>query len=75
MRLKMSKQIQDAYRVATTRAPASKSPCGMFRNIRPDDFARLGISWSGGKVVGLPHGELMPYGVSVADWVVEEGRR
>lgn len=70
----MTKQIQEAYIVSGMHTPASKASHGMLRNIRPDDLAQLGISWNGGKVVGLPQGELMPYGVSVADWVVE-GRR
>lgn len=69
----MTKQIQEAFIVDTTHATANKLR-GMFRDIRPGDLALLGISWNGGKVVGLPQGELMKCGVSVADWVVE-GRR
>jgi acetyl-CoA acyltransferase len=34
----MSKQIQDAYIVATTRTPVGKAPKGVFRNTRPDDM-------------------------------------
>ncbi|MES1982855.1 MAG: acetyl-CoA C-acyltransferase [Pseudomonadota bacterium] len=34
----MSKQIQEAYIVATTRTPVGKAPRGMFRNTRPDDL-------------------------------------
>ena len=34
----MSKQVQDAYIVAATRAPIGKAPRGMFRNTRPDDL-------------------------------------
>ncbi|PIQ38405.1 MAG: acetyl-CoA C-acyltransferase [Lysobacterales bacterium CG17_big_fil_post_rev_8_21_14_2_50_64_11] len=34
----MSKQIQDAYIVATTRTPVGKAPRGMFRNTRPDEM-------------------------------------
>lgn len=34
----MSKQIQDAYIVATTRTPVGKAPRGVFRNTRPDDM-------------------------------------
>ncbi len=70
----MTKQVQEAYIIAATRTPVGKAPRGMFRNTHPDDLARLGISWNGGRVVGLARGELLPIGVSVADLVVE-GRR
>ena len=33
-----SKQVQDAYIVATTRTPVCKAPRGNFRNTRPDDL-------------------------------------
>ncbi|HET8897528.1 MAG TPA: acetyl-CoA C-acyltransferase [Rhodanobacteraceae bacterium] len=34
----MSKQIQDAYIVATVRTPVGKAPRGVFRHTRPDDM-------------------------------------
>ncbi|MGV8894335.1 MAG: acetyl-CoA C-acyltransferase [Burkholderiaceae bacterium] len=34
----MSKQLQEAYIVAATRAPIGKAPRGMFKNTRPDDL-------------------------------------
>jgi len=34
----MSKQVQDAYIVATTRTPVGKAPRGVFRHTRPDDM-------------------------------------
>ena len=34
----MSKQIQEAYIVATTRTPVGKAPRGMLRHVRPDDI-------------------------------------
>ena len=34
----MSKQVQEAYIVATTRTPVGKAPRGMFRNTRPEDL-------------------------------------
>ncbi|MDP3844477.1 MAG: acetyl-CoA C-acyltransferase [Oxalobacteraceae bacterium] len=34
----MTKQLQDAYIVAATRAPIGKAPRGMFKNTRPDDL-------------------------------------
>jgi acetyl-CoA acyltransferase len=34
----MSKQIHEAYIVASTRTPVGKAPRGMFRNTRPDDL-------------------------------------
>lgn len=40
-----------------------------------DDLAtQSGISWNGGKAVGLPRGEALPVGVSLADWVAEDRR-
>ena len=41
-----------------------------------DDLAaQPGISWNGGgKAVGLPRGEVLPVGVSLADWVAEDRR-
>lgn len=33
-----------------------------------------GISWNGGKAVGLPRGEALPIGVSLSDWVAEDRR-
>ena len=36
--------------------------------------AQPGISWNGGKVIGLPRGEALPVGVSLADWVTEDRR-
>ncbi len=39
------------------------------------DLAALpGITWNGGKAVGLPRGEALPVGVSLADWVAEDRR-
>ncbi|GAB3625191.1 acetyl-CoA acetyltransferase [Pandoraea terrae] len=34
----MSKQLQDAYIVAATRAPIAKAPKGSYKNLRPDDL-------------------------------------
>ncbi len=34
----MSKQLQDAYIVAATRAPIDKAPKGSYKNTRPDDL-------------------------------------
>lgn len=40
-----------------------------------DDLAaQPGISWNGGKASGLPRGEALPVGVSLADWVTEDRR-
>jgi prevent-host-death family protein len=40
-----------------------------------DDLAaQPGISWNGGKAVGLPRGEKLPVGVSLSDWVAEDRR-
>jgi acetyl-CoA acyltransferase len=34
----MTKQLQDAYIVATTRSPVGKAPRGALKNVRPDDL-------------------------------------
>lgn len=34
----MSKQVQEAYIVASARSPVGKAPRGVFRNTRPDDL-------------------------------------
>ena len=39
-----------------------------------DLAAQPGISWNGGKASGLPRGEVLPVGVSLADWVTEDRR-
>ncbi|MDZ4255671.1 MAG: type II toxin-antitoxin system prevent-host-death family antitoxin [Sulfuritalea sp.] len=36
--------------------------------------AQPGISWNGGRAVGLPRGEALPVGMSLADWVAEDRR-
>lgn len=33
-----------------------------------------GIAWKGGKPAGLRHGERLPRGVALADWVAEDRR-
>lgn len=33
-----------------------------------------GIVWKGGKPAGLPHGERVPRGVDLSDWVAEDRR-
>ena len=45
------------------------------RQTKLDDLAaQPGISWNGGKAVGLPRGEALPVGVSLADWIAEDRR-
>jgi prevent-host-death family protein len=39
-----------------------------------DLAAQPGITWNGGKPVGLARGEALPTGVSLSDWVSEERR-
>ena len=40
----MTRQVQDAYIVATTRTPVGKAPRGVFRNTRPDDMLAFAIN-------------------------------
>ncbi len=52
----MSKQIQDAYIVATVRTPVGKAPRGMFKNVRPDDMLAHVLRGVIAQVPGLdPH--------------------
>jgi acetyl-CoA acyltransferase len=46
----MTKQIQDAYIVATQRTPVGKAPRGVFRNTRPDDMLAHAIDATLSKV-------------------------
>ena len=39
-----------------------------------DLAAQPGISWNGGKAVGLPRGEALPEGISLSGWVAEDRR-
>ena len=48
----MTKQIQDAYIVATTRLPVAKRN-GMFRNVRPDDMLAHALKAVMAQVPGL----------------------
>lgn len=48
----MTKQIQDAYIVATTRLPVAKRN-GMFRNVRPDDMLAHALKSVMAQVPGL----------------------
>ena len=39
------------------------------------ELARLpGIVWKGGKPAGLPRGDILPHGVRLSDWVIEDRR-
>ncbi|MBP9528469.1 MAG: acetyl-CoA C-acyltransferase [Laribacter sp.] len=49
----MTKQIQEAYIVATTRTPVGKAPRGMMRNVRPDDMLAHVIKGALAQVPGL----------------------
>ena len=49
----MSRQVQDAYVVATVRTPIGKAPRGMFRNTRPDDLLVTAIRGAMAKVPSL----------------------
>jgi acetyl-CoA acyltransferase len=46
----MTRQIQDAYIVATQRTPVGKAPRGVFRNTRPDDMLAHAITATLSKV-------------------------
>jgi prevent-host-death family protein len=36
--------------------------------------SEVGVTWAGGKPVGIPDAEAAPPGVSLADWVIEDRR-
>jgi prevent-host-death family protein len=45
------------------------------RSRAPSDLTRTpGVTWKGGKPAGLPHGERLPRGVALSDWVTEDRR-
>ncbi len=49
----MTKQVQDAYIVATTRTPVGKAPRGVFRHTRPDDMLAHVIQAALGQCPGI----------------------
>lgn len=49
----MTKQVQEAYIVATTRTPVGKAPRGMMRHVRPDDMLAHVIRSAMAQVPGL----------------------
>jgi acetyl-CoA acyltransferase len=49
----MTRQVQDAYVVASVRTPIGKAPRGMFRNTRPDDLLVTAIRGAMAKVPSL----------------------
>jgi acetyl-CoA acyltransferase len=46
----MTRQVQDAYIVATARTPVGKAPRGVFRNTRPDDLLAHALNAAMGQV-------------------------
>ncbi|MDT3672306.1 MAG: acetyl-CoA C-acyltransferase [Aromatoleum sp.] len=68
----MTRQIQDAYIVAATRAPVGKRN-GMFGQVRPDDLLAHVLSAVVAKVPGLDHGEIADVIVGCAMPEAEQG--
>jgi hypothetical protein len=74
MSYKMNEYRKEASIASEPCTRIGKASLETLRNAPPHELARLGLAWNGGKAVGLPRGELMPTGVSVADFVIEDRR-
>lgn len=69
----MTKQIQDAYIVATTRTAVGKAPRGMYRNTRPDDLLAHVLRASMAQCPGLDAGAVEDVIVGCAMPEAEQG--
>ncbi len=69
----MSKQVQDAYIVATVRTPVGKAPRGVFRNTRPDDLLAHALSAAMKQVPAVEHGAVDDVVVGCAMPEAEQG--
>ena len=75
----LSEYIRQVTAGETVTISIHNRPVAQIVPIKPqttlaDLAAQPGISWNGGKVAGLPRGEAMPDGTSLADWVAEDRR-
>jgi len=69
----MSKQVQDAYIVATARSPVGKAPRGVLRNVRPDDLLAHVLRETMAQAPGLERGAVDDVVVGCAMPEAEQG--
>lgn len=69
----MSKQIQDAYIVATARSPVGKAPRGVFRHVRPDDLLAHALNAAMRQVPSVERGAIDDVVVGCAMPEAEQG--
>ncbi len=69
----MSKQVQDAYIVASARTPVGKAPRGVFRNTRPDDLLAHALNAAMRQVPAVEHGAVDDVVVGCAMPEAEQG--
>ncbi|HUU71369.1 MAG TPA: acetyl-CoA C-acyltransferase [Burkholderiales bacterium] len=69
----MSKQVQDAYIVATARTPVGKAPRGVLRNARPDDMLAHALNAAMMQVPTVERGEVDDVVVGCAMPEAEQG--
>ncbi len=69
----MTKQVQDAYIVATARTPVGKAPRGVFRNTRPDDLLAHALNAAMGQVPAVERGAVDDVVVGCAMPEAEQG--
>ena len=62
MSYKMNEGRKEAGIASEPCKSVGKASLETLRNALPDELARLGITWNGGKAIGLQRGELMPVG-------------
>jgi acetyl-CoA acyltransferase len=69
----MSKQVQDAYIVATARSPVGKAPRGVLRNARPDDLLAHALNAAMKQVPAVERGAVDDVVVGCAMPEAEQG--
>lgn len=69
----MSRQVQDAYIVATARTPVGKAPRGVFRNTRPDDLLAHALNAAMRRVPAVEQGAVDDVVVGCAMPEAEQG--
>ena len=79
LKAQLSQYIRQVEAGGTVTVSIHNRPVAQIVPIRQQDDLSLlarqpGISWNGGKPGGLPRGESLPRGVSLADWVSEDRR-
>ena len=79
LKMHLSEYIRQVKAGETVTISVHNHPVAQIVPIKRQDTleelaAQPGITWNGGKAAGLPRGEAMPVGVSLAEWVAEDRR-